>query len=85
MVYIDSNKNNRFFREFSELTKSEDLKWHTDEFDREIYSLSETDWKIQLDNELPILLNSKINIPANTWHRLIKGTGKLNLEIKETR
>lgn len=69
-------------RLFSEEVDAEDLRWHRDREDREIISILKTDWKIQLENELPVDLNSLVKIKAGEWHRLIKGSGELQLKIK---
>jgi hypothetical protein len=37
----------------------------------------------QFDNELPQVLKDKVFIPKEVYHRLIKGTGTLNVRIKE--
>jgi hypothetical protein len=42
-----------------------------------------TDWKLQLDNELPIQIKSTIRISKGTWHRLIKGTGDLSIIVEK--
>jgi hypothetical protein len=55
--------------------------WHRDNKDRTLEILDETNWKIQLDNKLPILLENHIFIPKHEWHRVIKGTGTLKLKI----
>jgi hypothetical protein len=70
-------------REFSQTVDETELKWHRDEENREIISILKTDWKIQLENELPVELNSLVQIKAGIWHRLIKGTNKLQLKIKK--
>jgi len=70
-------------REFSQDVDETELKWHRDAEDREIISISKTDWKIQLENKLPVELNSLVQIKAGMWHRVIKGTGKLKLIIKK--
>ena len=44
---------NTFIREFKQNTDSGEFMWHRDREDRIIESLSETDWMIQMDNELP--------------------------------
>lgn len=75
--YFDISDQVRLFSQ--EIDESE-LMWHRDEEDREIISILKTDWKIQLENELPTDLNSSVKIKAGEWHRLIKGNG--NLEIK---
>ena len=73
---------NIFIRIFKQETDSDELCWHRDHEDRIIESLSETDWKIQIDNEIPKIITKNI-IPKNFYHRVIKGTG--DLEIKLTK
>lgn len=78
--YLDiSNDLRSFSQEIDEI----ELKWHRDEEDREVVAISKTDWKVQLDNALPISLNSPVKIKAGTWHRVIKGTGNLVVKIKK--
>lgn len=57
--------------------------WHRDLEDREISSIDHTDWKIQLDNELPktLLKGETILIEKYRFHRLIKGMGNLVLNV----
>jgi hypothetical protein len=62
-------------REFNENIDPIELLWHRDDEDRTIEILEGIDWMIQLDNQLPILLNSHIFIPRHMWHRTIKGRG----------
>lgn len=68
-------------REFDENIDPIELMWHRDNEDRTIEIIGETNWKIQLDNELPTSLNKLIYIPKHKWHRAIKGNGKLKLKI----
>jgi hypothetical protein len=68
-------------REFNENIDPIELKWHRDLTDRTIEIIGETDWKIQLDNQLPTSMNVPISIPKHMWHRAIKGTGNLRLKI----
>jgi hypothetical protein len=68
-------------RTFSKDVNQQELKWHWDEQDRMIRSLQETDWMIQFDNELPRSLNENLFISAGLFHRLIKGTNDLHLQI----
>ena len=70
-------------REFNENIDPIELLWHRDNESRTVEIIGETDWKIQLDNQLPISLNSPIFIPRHKWHRVIKGTGNLKLKIYE--
>lgn len=68
-------------RFFDKNTESKDLLWHRDKEDRIIESLNKTDWKIQLDNQLPILIDKPIFIPKEVWHRIIKGSDSITLKI----
>jgi hypothetical protein len=68
-------------REFNENIDPIELLWHRDLTDRTIEIIGETDWKIQLDNQLPTSMNVPISIPKHMWHRAIKGTGNLRLKI----
>lgn len=80
--YTDIEVTDKYIiREFSENIDPIELLWHRDSTDRTLEIIGETDWKIQLDNELPILLENHIFIPKHEWHRVIKGTGTLKLKI----
>lgn len=68
-------------REFSEDIDPKELLWHRDREDRRIVTIGNTDWQVQLDNELPVSLNSNIFIKKHQWHRVIKGTGVLRVKI----
>jgi hypothetical protein len=68
-------------REFNENIDPIELLWHRDATNRTIEILGKTDWKIQLDNQLPTSMNVPISIPKHMWHRAIKGTGNLRLKI----
>jgi hypothetical protein len=68
-------------REFNENIDPIELLWHRDDEDRTVEILGETDWKLQLDNNLPTSLNESIFIKRHEWHRVIKGTGTLKLKI----
>lgn len=81
--YSQRRENNLIVRTFSQDVNEDELVWHRDERDREVTVLQETDWKFQFDNELPQLLKDVIFIPKNTYHRVIKGTGELNIQILE--
>lgn len=81
--YSERRKDNLIVRTFSQDIDEEELVWHRDRQDREVTVLEETDWQFQFDNELPQVLKNTIFIPKNTYHRLIKGTGELNVHIIE--
>jgi hypothetical protein len=80
--YTDIEKTDKYIiREFNENIDPIELLWHRDDEDRTVEILGETDWKLQLDNELPTSLNESIFIPRHHWHRVIKGNGNLRLKI----
>jgi hypothetical protein len=70
-------------REFNETIDPIELMWHRDNEDRIVEIVGKTDWKLQLDNELPIQIKSTIRISKGTWHRLIKGTGDLSIIVEK--
>ena len=71
---------NEFIRVFSQDTDSGEYMWHRDREDRIIESIESTDWKIQIDNELPKVID-KVFIPMGVYHRVIKGTGDLKIKL----
>jgi hypothetical protein len=80
--YTDIEVTDKYIiREFNENIDPIELLWHRDDESRTIEILGETDWKVQLDNELPTSLNELIFIPRHHWHRVIKGNGNLKLKI----
>jgi len=80
--YTDIEVTDKYIiREFNENIDPIELMWHRDDEDRTIEILGETNWKLQLDNELPTSLNQPIFIPRHHWHRVIKGDGNLRLKI----
>lgn len=72
---------NTFIREFSQNTDSGEYYWHRDKENRIIESIGETDWMIQMDNELPKKIKEEIFIPMGVYHRIIKGTGDLVIRL----
>jgi len=72
---------NEFIRVFSQDTDSGEYMWHRDREDRIIKSIEQTDWKIQIDNELPKVIEGEVFIPMGSYHRLIKGTGDLKINL----
>ena len=75
---------NNFIRTFYQDVDSGDLYWHRDREDRVIEPIEETDWKFQLDNELPIKIEGKVFIPKGVYHRIIKGTGDLKIKLNKS-
>ena len=70
-------------RKFKEDISESELVWHRDRKDREVTVIGETNWMFQLEDEIPQQLKDTIFIPKETYHRLIKGTGELNILIHE--
>lgn len=68
-------------RVFDESIDPIELMWHRDQEDRIVEAVEPTDWMMQLDNQLPTLIDKPIFIPRYNWHRVIKGTGTLTVKI----
>ena len=80
--YSEKEENGYLIREFSHDTPSFEFVWHRDKEDRYVEAMHDTDWALQLDNELPCRLQKdKLFIPKETYHRLIKGSGSLRVKI----
>lgn len=75
---------NKAIRTFSEDVEASELIWHMDREDRVIKVLESRSWYLQMDNQLPVLLEAgkKYHIPKMTYHRVIKGYGNLILELR---
>ena len=71
------------YRKFTQDVDEHELVWHRDKEDRQVEVLQPTDWQFQFDNEIPQVLKDVIFIPKQTYHRIIKGTGDLDLRILE--
>lgn len=72
-----------FLREFKENVDSSELIWHLDKEDRIVVPIKSNGWKLQLDNELPKMLEEgkRYFIPKMTYHRVIKGKGDLRIKL----
>ena len=73
-----------FIREFNP-KDNEMFIWHRDKKDRIIKIINSEDWKLQMDNCLPITLIEGFNylIKKDVWHRIIAGNNILRVEITE--
>jgi hypothetical protein len=80
--YTDTATIDSMIRKFSQDIDPIDLMWHRDLKNRSVKLLEGSGWKIQLDDSLPTDLG-EIVIPKLMWHRVIKGSGDLVVEIKE--
>ncbi len=74
---------NEFIREFKQDTDSGEFMWHRDYENRIVESIGDTDWLIQIDNELPKQIRGEVFIPMGAYHRLIKGTEDLKIKLKK--
>ena len=74
---------NTFIRVFSQNTDSGEFTWHRDRENRIIESIEDTDWMIQIDNELPKVIEGEVFIPMGVYHRLIKGSDNLKIKLKK--
>lgn len=84
LPFFEKVEENVRFRKFDKNVQENELKWHFDEQDRIIRPTHKTDWGFQMDNELPIGLDEskEIFIPKGVYHRVIKGSGDLELKVK---
>ena len=73
----------RLIRIFSEDIDPSELIWHRDREDRLIKVIEANGWGYQLDNQLPLPLEDgqELFIPKMMYHRVIKGTGSLVVEV----
>ena len=70
-------------RGFSRDIDEDDLVWHRDREDRLLQIVGEmSDWQIQLENQLPQNIDG-VFIPKETYHRLIKGSGSVIIEVRK--
>ena len=84
LPYIETKiGDNTFIREFRQDTDSGEFMWHRDREDRIIEPVDETDWMLQIDDELPMKIEGEVFIPMGVYHRLIKGTGDLRIRLKK--
>ena len=84
--YKETENGNIIRRTFSDNVPESELVWHRDHEDRVVLPLNENDWMVQFDNKLPTKLNvgEEYFIPKDTFHRVIKGSGELQVEIIKT-
>ena len=86
MVYEQENIGKyKFKRVFTENVDSEELVWHRDTSDRKVFIEQSNGWMLQMDEELPQVLQEGQTyiIPKMVYHRVIKGTGDLKITIDE--
>ena len=64
-------------RDFMSTLIEEELNWHMDEEDREVFVVAGDGWYLQIENEIPQLMQKEsiFKIPKETWHRIINKNG----------
>ena len=64
-------------RDFMSTLIEEELNWHMDEEDREVFVVKGDGWYLQIENEVPQLMQKEsiFKIPKETWHRIINKNG----------
>ena len=72
-------------RTFNKDVLTEELVWHRDKVDRIVEIVEGEGWEIQFEDKLPqpLKIGSQYSIPANTYHRVKRGTTDLVIKIKE--
>ena len=85
--YLDKLLGEYFVRTFSNDVDDNELVWHRDHEDRYVQIVEGKGWQLQIDNELPVELEigKEYFIPKKTFHRIIKGSGNLIVNIKEVK
>ena len=84
--YSEEKNGNIVRRTFAKDVSEKELTWHRDREDRVVLPINENDWYLQMDNELPkkLDINEEYFIPKNTYHRIIKGSTDLVVEVIKT-
>ena len=73
-------------RVFNEDVESDELVWHRDINDRIVEILESDGWYFQFEDQLPIEMKKGdvLNIPKESYHRIIKGSNDLIVKIYES-
>jgi hypothetical protein len=76
----------KFQRVFRSDLRDQELVWHRDHHDRSVRVIHNQGWQLQMDNQLPVLIQTgqEFKIPALVFHRLIRGSGDLIVEITQS-
>jgi mannose-6-phosphate isomerase-like protein (cupin superfamily) len=83
--YSQVNEGGEIIRTFDENVDGHELVWHRDKRDRVVRVLEGNGWWFQMDNSLPLELKvgTEVEIPKETYHRVIKGDTPLKIKITE--
>jgi hypothetical protein len=83
--YKQIKHRNHIIRTFDENVDGHELVWHRDRTDRIVEIIKGDGWKFQMDNKVPVQLKEgmRLEIPKETFHRVIKGKTPLTIKIIE--
>ena len=83
--YNQTNISKNIFTRVFNPNDNEMFIWHRDKKTRIVKIISCDNWKLQIDNQLPIILEEGYNylIEKEVWHRIIAGNNNLKIEITE--
>jgi len=81
--YTEKITGNISERVFDDNSDSGEFTWHRDREDRIVKVIEGHNWKLQLDNQLPVTLSEgkEYFIPKGEFHRVIKGNSPLKVKI----
>jgi hypothetical protein len=84
LPFNETLSNKKRIRIFNENVDDDELKWHRDRENRMVKVIQSNGWELQMDDELPKLMNNgdTFIIPEGVYHRIIKGVGDLKVEIE---
>lgn len=83
--YSEEVQDDVIHRVFKEDVDNEELVWHRDRKDRRVEIVESNKWFFQYEDQLPIEMKKGdvLNIPKESYHRIIKGNNDLIVKIFE--
>lgn len=83
--YSEEIENDVIIRIFEEDVDNDELVWHRDKKDRKVEIIESENWYFQFEDNIPIEMKKGdvLNIPKESYHRIIKGKNNLKVKIFE--
>ena len=83
--YEEYNKDDYRIRFFDRCCNNSELIWHKDKKNRTVEVVNGGGWEMQFDNQLPFKLTTGmiVEVPKETFHRVLKGSDNLVVKIIE--
>lgn len=83
--YSEEIENDVIIRIFEEDVDNDELVWHRDKKDRKVEIIESENWYFQFEDNIPIEMKKGdvLNIPKESYHRIIKGKNNLKIKIFE--